>query len=88
MGRRYIYRTWKADGVVRRQYIGKVESVEAQRYLRAQEHRRKLLDQLRMMQALDDLLDESQVDLLELEVEAMQQRGYERTENRRWRVKQ
>lgn len=86
MAKRYIYRTWKDDGVVRRQYVGKAGSVEAQRYLRERERRRHTLDQLRMLSMLDDLLDETAADLSELELQAMQERGYTRTKDRRWKA--
>jgi len=85
MAKRYVYRTWKADGVVRRQYVGKADSVEAQRYLRARERRKRMQEHLQFIQMIDDILDASQDDLSMLEAAALRERGYERTKDRRWK---
>lgn len=85
MTQRYVYRTWKADGVVRRQYVGKVESVEARQYLEDRERRQREREDLRLVEMLDVLLDATQDDLSTLEADAIRERGYERTKGRRWK---
>lgn len=84
MPARYVYRSEKVDGRVRRVYVGTADSVEAEIYAMERDQHRRLQTEL---QAVADLLgvDDDAVDLRRLETTAIQERGYTQTKNRRWK---
>lgn len=82
---RYIYRCERQDGVVRRRYVGTVDSVAAEEHWQLVELRRKRRRQLVDSAALLELLKSASRDLSELESEAMRERGYEQNEQRKWK---
>jgi hypothetical protein len=83
---RYIYRTEKRDGIVKRSYVGKVDSVAAVEYLQSVQLRQRRKTQLQTEALLLDLLDDAIDDLDELERQAMRERGYEQNDSRKWRL--
>lgn len=86
MQQRYVYRTEKRDGIVRRRYVGTVDSVEVLEYLETLQRRRERQRELRAHGAFLDLIDAASDDLDELEREAMRERGFYRDSNsRKWR---
>ena len=82
---RYVYRCERQDGVVRRRYVGTVDSVAAEEHWQLVELRRKRRRQLVDSAALLELLKSASRDLSELEAEAMRERGYEQNEQRKWK---
>jgi len=84
---RYVYRSWKKDGVVRTQYVGTIESREALEYLAKRDARLRLRFELREVEALLEMLDDDADVLARLEAEAMRERGYEKDHYRKWKVK-
>ena len=72
---RYVYRCERQDGVVRRRYVGTVDSVAAEEHWQLVELRRKRRRQLVDSAALLELLKSASRDLSELESEAMRERG-------------
>ena len=82
---RYVYRCERQDGVVRRRYVGTVDSVAAEEHWQLVELRRKRRRQLVDSAALLELLKSASRDLSELESEAMRERGYEQNEQRKWK---
>lgn len=86
MQQRYVYRTEKRDGIVRRRYVGTVDSVEVLEYQQMLQRRRERQRELCAQGAFLDLLDEAYDDLDDLEREAMRERGFYRDSNsRKWR---
>jgi hypothetical protein len=83
---RYIYRSERQDGAVRRVYVGTSDSPAAAEYLQEVEDKRKEREQIRVYAEYCEQLDANAADLTELEALAMRERGYERTEQRKWRV--
>jgi hypothetical protein len=84
---RYVYRSWKRDGVVRTKYVGTVESREALEYQAEQTTRMRLRYMLREIESLLEILDDDADGLARLEAEAMRERGYEKDQYRKWKVK-
>ena len=82
---RYVYRCERQDGVVRRRYVGTVDSVAAEEHWQLGELRRQRRRQLVDSAALLELLKSASRDLSELESEAMRERGYEQNEQRKWK---
>ena len=83
---RYIYRTEKRDGIVKRSYVGKVDSAVAVEYLQSVQLRQRRMSQLQTEALLLDLLDDAIDDLDELERQAMRERGYAQSDSRKWRL--
>jgi hypothetical protein len=83
---RYIYRTEKRDGIVKRSYVGKVDSAAAVEYLQSVQLRRQRKIDLYAESLLLDLLDDAIDDLDELERQAMRERGYAQSDSRKWRL--
>lgn len=88
MPQRYVYGCRKVAGKVQRYYIGTEDSPAAESHRRELARRRRLRAQLKIAEAVLQELERSDDDLHELETVAMEERGYERTESRKWRIQQ
>lgn len=81
---RYVYRSLREGDRVRTEYVGTVESEEGAEYLQEREQRRREREQLALLCSLLDELDDVNSDLLQLEEQAMRERGY-RKEDGKWK---
>jgi hypothetical protein len=82
---RYVYRTQREDGAVRRRYVGTADSLAAEEYRQSVELRRKRRQQIVDSAAFLEILESASRDLSELEAQAMRERGYEQNEQRKWK---
>lgn len=84
MSERYVYRSEKVDGRVRRIYVGTADSVDAEVYAMERDQQRRLRMEQRAVAELLEL-DDDTTDLRRLECLAIQERGYKQTKDRRWK---
>ena len=87
MSERYVYRSEKIDGRVRRVYVGKTDSVPAMLYALERDQQRRLQAEQQAVADMLDLDNVDAVDLRRLETLAIQERGYSLTKSRKWKPK-
>lgn len=87
MSERYVYRSEKADGRVRRVYVGKTDSVPAMLYALERDQQRRLQAEQQAVADMLELDNVDAVDLRRLETLAIQERGYSQTKSRKWKPK-